>query len=99
VEIVSILLEAGTCVEVPIGDILSALECVYNWGNEEIAKMLLDNGAKVNRPGTCRSVLPTAVGVGVQSLLGLLLNRGADPNSKDSRGLTSLQIAAKTGDL
>ncbi|TRZ49354.1 ankyrin repeat domain-containing protein [bacterium] len=71
-------------------------------GNELAVMDLIEKGANINSTGGGPldfSPLMWASNEGNISLLGLLLNRGADPNLRNRRGSSALLLAAITGHL
>lgn len=93
----------GTHVSVQ-GDFLSnALLARSNCSHQRIVRMLLDEGADVNAPGSMRgSVLHAALAFGDQEkhkeLVQILLDRGADVNAQAEWNGSILQTASCRGD-
>ena len=70
---------------------------IYN-GNEEIAKMLIFNGASVNtRDSGDDTPLHKAVEISSPQMVQALITAGADVNAKDQHSLTPLHRAAASG--
>jgi L-ascorbate metabolism protein UlaG (beta-lactamase superfamily) len=62
----------------------------------EIAKMLLDKGARIDAPDPEGSTpLQLAAKKGRRDMVAFLLQKGADPKKKDGRGRTALDLAAE----
>lgn len=68
-------------------------------GRLEVVRLLLDAGADVNAayPSTGLNALLNASSDGNAALAGLLLERGANPESRIRGGATSLMLAARNG--
>lgn len=80
----------------------TALLLSIEYRNTRLIKLLLDRGANVDLPATCRILrtpLQKACEVGSLEIVQLLLDRGANPSSKPARcqGATALQLAAISG--
>jgi ankyrin repeat protein len=68
--------------------------------NKELSELLIDNGADVNTYSTdVHSGMPlhTAVAYGRRDIVELLINKGAEIDSKTNNGGTSLSLAAQLG--
>jgi ankyrin repeat protein len=63
---------------------------VNNPSGPEVVGLLLDRGAKPNMDGRFGTVLEDAIFSGDAETVAVLLNKGADPNGKDSDGDTPL---------
>ncbi|KAJ7887644.1 ankyrin repeat-containing domain protein [Mycena olivaceomarginata] len=59
---------------------------------DKIARLLIENGADVNVQGEHGGALTTAVWHGMESIIPMLLDRGADVNARDMRKITRLLI-------
>jgi ankyrin repeat protein len=67
-------------------------------GHQEIAKILLDNGAEVDsRADDGRTPLMLAAGKGDKDLIAFLLKAGADPTLTDKSGATAGSLAMAKG--
>lgn len=80
----------------------TALLLSIEYRNTRLIKLLLDRGANVDLPATCRILrtpLQKACEVGSLEIVQLLLDSGANPSSKPARcqGATALQLAAISG--
>jgi ankyrin repeat protein len=86
-------LAAGSRQEVNRSLLVAALT-----GHQEIAKMLLDNGAEVDsRADDGRTPLMLAAGKGDNDLVSFLLKAGADPTLTDKSGATASSLAMTKG--
>jgi ankyrin repeat protein len=96
-DVVAALLRAGADSNVT-GDIgLTPLAFAVQHNPTAIVKLLLDAGAKVKQDPTDLSLLHRAAINYRDEAAELLLRRGADPNSRDARGLTPLAWGASPG--
>src|SRR5262245_19142072 len=68
-------------------------------GHYDRARKLLDEGADVHVESTERRWTPLhwAVHANDRKIVGLLLERGANPNAADTTGVTALHLAAEIG--
>lgn len=106
-DMVQYLLDQGFNVDAAPRKLETALGHAAELGNESIARLLLDRGAKPNPPGDSRDVdtayggaaLFRAAKNGHKSIVRLLLDRGALIDGKGHFGLSPLQIAAGCGHL
>ena len=72
------------------------------FGNRELAKVLVDEGADVNTPSAnAQKVAPLHAAAAVCDLemMRILLDRGADPDARQQMGYTPLHTAASRGDI
>ncbi|PQE13394.1 multiple ankyrin repeats single kh domain protein [Rutstroemia sp. NJR-2017a BVV2] len=102
VEITRILISEGAFVNaVPVSG-PTALQAALKRGNVEIVRLLLDTRADVNLSGNGEyryigSPLSCAIISGVQTLVDMLLDRGAKLDPRDARYIgTSLQLAIRS---
>jgi hypothetical protein len=93
------LLQRGARIEVPQRPFSqSALVVAIERGQLQIAELLIDSGADLNKPGATDTPLQAASEKGYVSLVELLLNRGADIKLQ-SFGQSALIDAARAGQL
>lgn len=82
-------------------DGFTPLQLACYFGQDETALWLLEHGAHVDavaqNPQQIRPLHATAAGKGSNDLLRALLEHGADPNARQSGGLTALHTAADRG--
>ncbi|ERF70990.1 hypothetical protein EPUS_03269 [Endocarpon pusillum Z07020] len=72
----------------------------FTSGHLEVARMLLDNGARVEHRGMDKwTVLHRAARGGHENLVALLLERGADVLAEDHKGEIPLHAAARSGSI
>lgn len=97
-ELVRRLLASGAKAEPEEGQVTPLAESIRA-GSPESAKLLIEAGAKLNRPDTDgRTPLTLAVLAGQDELLEMLLGQGADPNARNAKdGTTALMWAANIG--
>jgi uncharacterized protein len=72
------------------------------FGNRELARVLVGEGADVNTASTnAQKVAPLHAAAAVCDLemMRILLDRGADPNARQQMGYTPLHTAASRGDI
>lgn len=82
------------------GDGFTALHIASYFGKFEVAELLLENEADVDKiamNGSGLSALQSAVSRGHADIVELLLKNGADPNTKMLGGFTSIMSAAALG--
>jgi ankyrin repeat protein len=91
-DVVSLLVKQGLAVEWP-------LHVAAGLGNRQRVEKLLDEGAEVNAPtrGWKNSPLAYAVGGGQLEVARLLVEQGADVDTRNVAGATPLHIAAGHG--
>lgn len=93
-DVVKILIENGARPDDRSRDETTALTLAASNGDYDIAEYLLDHKADVNLPGALReSPLIKAARARHASVVGLLIDRGADIEDTDSSGATALDIA------
>jgi ankyrin repeat protein len=94
---IKLLVDGGADVKAASNSGLTALHVA--WRDEAAVRLLLERGADVHaRTQTASSPLLIAASAsGTASVAGLLLEKGADPNAADSRGVTPLIAAATVG--
>jgi len=84
-------------------DGFTPLQLACYFGQEEVALWLLEHGADVDaiaqNAQRIRPLHAAAAGKGSLDLLRALLERGADPNARQSGGFTALHTAADRGDV
>jgi ankyrin repeat protein len=83
-------------------DGFTALHLASFFGHLEAARLLLDRGATVSTTASNPmrvTPLHSAAAGGDGRIVTLLLERGADPNLRQSGGYTALHAAAQNGDL
>lgn len=68
------------------------------WGQEEMARRLLERGADIHRPKKSgETALSAAIKGGQLAMVKLLIEKGADIEARDSLGRTSLFLVAEGG--
>ena len=78
----------------------TALMVATMTGNNEIMRILIDNGANVNiNDKRGRNALMLSVQTGNLELAEFLIKNGADVNNKDNNGESSLMFATKAGHI
>jgi len=99
VELVQKLIERGAdvnAVDDIDGDIPLIQTCLGNYRQMEMIKLLLDKGAEINHQGNNKATcLFYVAAAGHTEVVRELLNRGADPKIRDSKGKTALDRALK----
>ena len=108
-EIVALFLEQHADVNAPpaLAEGLTGLKAaISGWGSNEVKgkifKLLLDNGALINRPGyETSTILHDLIKQGQEDLIRLAVQAGININrmSSGTEGKTPLQTAASEGDL
>ena len=68
-------------------------------GNTAMLRLILDQGANPNGIDDNQSMLLVGVQSGIMETVGLLLERGADPNQSNTAGVTPLMMAALSSTL
>lgn len=95
------LIEGGA--DVTLGNAVghTALHMTGHSGSVEIAKLLIDKGANVNRPDRFRDITPlhTAALHGQPEIVKLLLDSGADAQATLKNGMVPLEWALNSGQL
>jgi len=96
--IVKMLIKAGAVVNVT-GMQLTPLMVASGNGYEEVARVLINNGADVNAKWTHRQITPLIMAAteGHKEIVKLLLEKGADVNAKNHYGTTALKAASDIG--
>jgi ankyrin repeat protein len=98
VDAVRLLVERGA--DVNAKNSFDATALVYAAANEAKVRLLVAHGANVNartRQGRTPLMI-AAVCDGCSAIVKLLLEKGADPNAKDTGGAAALELAASAGD-
>ena len=95
IEIVNWLLAHGADIDAVSTDrgYSAVMDAVWK-SNEEIIKILVENGASlkfISKEG--QSILVLAVGIGKESICKILAKNGADPDIKDSMGMSAYEYA------
>lgn len=84
-------------------DGFTPLQLACFFGHEEIARYLLTQGADVHAVARnsqqLQALHAAAAGPGAPSLVGLLLEHGADPNARQQQAFTALHTAGQQGDV
>ena len=88
-EVVRLLLGAGASVRSAKGS--DALSAAVDYGRTEVAKLLIEKGAKWEGDGG--QLLNSAAGVGNRQMVDVLLAAGAEVNARDRHGSTPLHEA------
>ncbi len=107
---VKAVLEAGGDPNYRAQDGRTPLWCAVHGGREDVARILLKRGARINerhdiqfsaprRRERGRTVLMDAAAAGPPSVVELLLEAGADPNQADEAGTTALMLVPERGTL
>jgi ankyrin repeat protein len=108
VDVARVLVKSGADVAATCSAGLTALMSAASARQEEMVTFLLDNGADVNRKGPSGStaLLLAAEGrggdlsvsdKGLVSIMSALVDKGANVNARDGRGLTVLWFALREG--
>ncbi|KAJ7922682.1 ankyrin repeat-containing domain protein [Mycena leptocephala] len=99
-DLVWLLVERGADVNTRAGDFGTALNIASHYGDYELARLVIEHGAKLSVPkrwkGPCYPVAPLyeAASKGHIDICRLLLERGADVNEKETDGYTALHVAS-----
>ncbi|XP_056242534.1 ankyrin repeat, SAM and basic leucine zipper domain-containing protein 1 [Seriola aureovittata] len=96
------LLDSGMDVETRLGFEWTPLMCAVNVANYDLAKLLLDRGARANFSKDHWTVLMASCTASasedrIARCVELLLSRNADPNMADRSQMTCLMLAARDG--
>ncbi len=94
-------LEGGADVNVDQGDGMTALHWAAHKDNLEMARLLLDAGADVERGTRLGSIVPLFLAAtnGSASMIEMLVDAGADANATNELGTTVLMKAAASGSV
>jgi hypothetical protein len=100
-ESASLFLEAGFDPALVDSRGIPILSTAVRSGNTEIAALLIDAGAEINRPSGDRGYSPLmdAAQRGDAAMVNLLLDKGADPGVRSKDGQTALIVCAGRGDV
>lgn len=94
-EMMSLLIERGADVNATVGEGESLLFSAVSSRDVETAKRLLAVGADPAGAESGRTALHVAARIGDMELVGLLLERGTDPNAVEPSGATPLEVALR----
>ena len=97
-ELARLLLERGADPNATTDYGTTPLSSALNNKEQEVVSLLLDRGALVN-PGGPSPLAQALDRSGNKAIVRLLLERGADPNGRDSRGFAGLDYAAGSNNL
>jgi ankyrin repeat protein len=97
VEVVSKLLEKGICIDTKARDGETALYDAVFHGQRTMVEFLLSEGADANTNSDDHAALDLAAMEGLDDIVRLLLDAGADPTFKTQQMTTALHQASRTG--
>ena len=99
IDAVRSLLEQSVDVDAPQGDGTTALHWAAYRDDAEIARLLIDAGAKLNAKTRLGDLTPLLLAAknGNAALIEILLEAGTDANDADSNSTTPLMYSAASG--
>ena len=98
-KMLSLLIDAGAKLESPAKGGLTPLMLAAGYDNEEMTRLLLENGANINchaENGMSLFIVSLSISAGARTVKALL-EHGADPNDKDPEGVTALMYSTGLG--